>query len=234
MIVLDIPGRGRFEFESGARIGRDAAWADVLLHDDRVSRHHLEVCVQGSAYRIFDLHSRNGTSVNGRPVERTGRVLCAGDEIEVGGGVKVQVVDLTDPPPVASTVGVPASQRLRIELEGDQFVVGWGDPLSRLRDAMPFQLGLALTVLAQYRLDGLGPVPDADLRAVVWRGDADGQERGDINRLLHRLRGWFKDRDAAPPDIERPIRAGITRLELPPAALDVRPPGWIYRYLDEE
>jgi len=68
-----------------AVIGRDAS-CDVTLDDVSTSRRHARICQdpQGG-YRIEDLHSKNGTLLNDRPV--TDHVLKDGDRITIGGCV---------------------------------------------------------------------------------------------------------------------------------------------------
>lgn len=62
-------------------IGRDAG-NDVVLADPNVSRFHAEVVRDGDSVELFDLGSRNGTRLDGEPVNR-GR-LEAGAEIGIG------------------------------------------------------------------------------------------------------------------------------------------------------
>jgi hypothetical protein len=54
----------------------------VVLSDPNVSRRHAEVRREGPAIVVVDLHSTNGTKVNGAPVVR--RELVDGDEILFG------------------------------------------------------------------------------------------------------------------------------------------------------
>jgi adenylate cyclase len=49
-------------------IGRDPD-CDVVFDDDRVSRQHARLTWDGSTWRIADLSSKNGTSVDGRPIQ---------------------------------------------------------------------------------------------------------------------------------------------------------------------
>jgi DNA-binding winged helix-turn-helix (wHTH) protein len=64
-------------------LGRDTA-AQVVLDSRRVSRQHARITVAGSAARLEDLGSRNGTLVGG--VRVTGPVLLTdGAELTVGG-----------------------------------------------------------------------------------------------------------------------------------------------------
>jgi hypothetical protein len=64
-------------------IGR-APTSDCLLPDDCVSRRHAEVWRDGDRWMLRDLHSRNGTRVNGvrvvEPVE-----VRPGDRVNLGG-----------------------------------------------------------------------------------------------------------------------------------------------------
>lgn len=67
-------------------IGR-ASTADIRLDDSGVSRQHAEIRREGDDVVLVDLGSTNGSSVNGRPVERAR--LTPGDRIEVGRTVLV-------------------------------------------------------------------------------------------------------------------------------------------------
>ncbi len=63
------------------RMGRDPA-SDLCLDDPGVSRRHCLLIRQDGRFRIRDLDSRNGTFVNGTPIQE--RVLQPGDEIRIG------------------------------------------------------------------------------------------------------------------------------------------------------
>ena len=67
-------------------IGR-ASNADIRLDDTGVSRQHAEVRREGDDVILVDLGSTNGSSVNGRVVERVR--LTPGDRIEMGRTVLV-------------------------------------------------------------------------------------------------------------------------------------------------
>ncbi|MEM7287680.1 MAG: FHA domain-containing protein, partial [Actinomycetota bacterium] len=53
------------------------------LEDGNVSRRHAEIRPQGTGFKVVDLGSTNGTSVNGERIAE--RQLRDGDVIEFGG-----------------------------------------------------------------------------------------------------------------------------------------------------
>jgi hypothetical protein len=67
---------------AGATIGRSRQ-CDVVLDDPNISRTHAEIRPRGGSWVLSDLGSTNGSSLNGRRIERP-EVLKPGDEIEVG------------------------------------------------------------------------------------------------------------------------------------------------------
>ena len=79
------PGRSRERVvplrDGVTTIGRGAE-SDVTLHDSAVSRRHAEIRLADGRAEVVDLESTNGTSVNGRRVDRS--ALSDGDRIDVG------------------------------------------------------------------------------------------------------------------------------------------------------
>jgi hypothetical protein len=65
----------------GMRIGRNDD-NDVVIVDGRASRHHARIVADGSGFAIEDLHSSNGTFVDGAQVARS--KLHSGASIVVG------------------------------------------------------------------------------------------------------------------------------------------------------
>ena len=63
------------------RIGR-LPECEIPLRDNRVSRHHGQILLEGSTYYIEDSKSRHGLFVNGKKVDR--HELRLGDEIDFG------------------------------------------------------------------------------------------------------------------------------------------------------
>jgi len=70
--------------EGGLVIGRDLS-SDLCIKDKALSRHQCRVTFEGGAYVVEDMGSRNGTTVNDRPVRR--HALEDGDRIQIGGSL---------------------------------------------------------------------------------------------------------------------------------------------------
>lgn len=84
-------------------VGRDPE-ADVCLDDDAVSWHHLEIELRGGVLMATDLDSRNGTALNGEPLDRPRR-LRDGDVLSVA----EYRLELADPSPGRAGATVAAS-----------------------------------------------------------------------------------------------------------------------------
>jgi predicted component of type VI protein secretion system len=80
--LLLVSGRRLLVPPRGAAIGRSRD-CDIVLEDSSVSRHHAELCPQGSAWTIEDLGSTNGVRVNGLTIHGAHH-LHSGDRIEMG------------------------------------------------------------------------------------------------------------------------------------------------------
>jgi DNA-binding winged helix-turn-helix (wHTH) protein len=83
-----VSGPHEWALRDGANlIGRDPG-CSVRVDSPRVSRHHARVTVAGAQATLEDLHSKNGTYLEGRLVEGS-PTLRDGDEIFVGPAVLV-------------------------------------------------------------------------------------------------------------------------------------------------
>ena len=67
--------------EEDFSIGRDPT-NNLVLEDSAVSRRHCTIASDAGEFKISDLNSRNGTSINGVPPKQ--RILHDGDRIKVG------------------------------------------------------------------------------------------------------------------------------------------------------
>lgn len=85
-LVYTPPGGAEEELllapERSYRIGR-ALGNELPLADPSVSRHHLELRWEGDRWHARDLGSRNGSSLNGRPLSGEA-VLAPGDRLQLG------------------------------------------------------------------------------------------------------------------------------------------------------
>lgn len=83
LLVILGPDQGaRFELgDQTVELGRGIQNA-VRIRDTEVSRTHARLSFQQGRYHLVDLHSSNGTYVNGEPIRA--RELADGDEIQVG------------------------------------------------------------------------------------------------------------------------------------------------------
>ena len=232
MIVLLVGRKRRIQVLHSLRVGRDPVWSDLALEPAEISRHHLEIIPETAGYRAWDIGSQNGTTVNGEPVGSTGRSLAEGDLIELGGVFKLLVSTLTPPRDSPTTTLGGRAIHLLIQRQKNQFVVEFWHRGRTIRDAMPAQIGRALSLLSLYQRDGLGPVPDQDLRAIAWQGDERAQKTADINRLIARVRRWFDSRGVPAPELVRPRSAGTTQLQMAPTTLHIDPDDWLYRFLE--
>ena len=101
---------------SGERtiVGRDPE-ADIHIDDEAVSWNHLEIASRGGVLMATDLDSRNGTALNGEPLDRPRR-LRDGDTLVVGG----HRLEVSDPEPgragatvAAATPSIPLTEEER-------------------------------------------------------------------------------------------------------------------------
>ena len=68
-------------------IGREEG-SEILLQDPVVSHNHAVLRVHGERVTIEDLHSTNGTKVNGMAIGRQ-TPLAPGDQLDLGGVILV-------------------------------------------------------------------------------------------------------------------------------------------------
>jgi membrane fusion protein (multidrug efflux system) len=86
MIVVTVnqpnsePETSRFDLDR-IRIGREED-NDLVLESDSCSRYHAEILFGRGLYKVVDLNSTNGISVNGQPVQE--QLIANGDSIEIG------------------------------------------------------------------------------------------------------------------------------------------------------
>jgi len=145
-------------------IGRQDA--DLVLDDERVSRRHAVVRAVEGGLEIEDLHSANGTSVNGTAIAGRRR-LRKGDVIEIGG---VRLAADVAPSPHCVTV-------LAVKPRGSHLVVGNG-PLAGRRFAIGEEL-----IIGRQDADVLLEDPQVSRRHAVVRPVDDGLEIEDLGSI---------------------------------------------------
>jgi polysaccharide biosynthesis transport protein len=84
LVIISGPNRGTIVWldKDEITIGRDAL-CSLCLNDDAVSRKQCAVKADGGSFLIIDINSRNGSFVNGVPIQQ--KVLQHGDKIRIGG-----------------------------------------------------------------------------------------------------------------------------------------------------
>lgn len=85
-------------------VGRDPE-ADICIDDEAVSWHHLEIESRGGVLMATDLDSRNGTALNGEPLDRPRR-LRDGDVLTMA----EYRLEISDPVPGRAGGTVAASE----------------------------------------------------------------------------------------------------------------------------
>ncbi|MEJ7596134.1 MAG: ATP-binding protein, partial [Planctomycetaceae bacterium] len=102
LLVINGPNRGtRYEIASDQDvvIGRSVG-CNLRLDDSEVSRQHARIFHSGNDFVLRDLSSANGTRVNGHVM--TERVLCNGDNVQLGSSVLLFQIAEQDQPSIAS------------------------------------------------------------------------------------------------------------------------------------
>lgn len=180
MLILQRAGQAgrRFPLErSRIVIGRDAD-CDIVLDDRQVSRHHAEICWDGSAYVIEDLGSKNKTHVNGHELLSTHR-LDDGDEIQIALRYKLAFVDRGKTAPLSLELpqrGLAMVKETRAVFLAGQEVL---PPLS------PSQYRLLALLV-----DAGGAIVDREaIVGTVWpEAEEEGVSEQAIDALVRRLR----------------------------------------------
>jgi len=81
-MMKGVPAYGVYFIEGSATIGRSEE-SDIFLVDPSVSRNHATLCVEDGHVEVEDLHSTNGTFVNGERLTGVRRVV-SGDVLAFG------------------------------------------------------------------------------------------------------------------------------------------------------
>jgi type II secretory ATPase GspE/PulE/Tfp pilus assembly ATPase PilB-like protein/pSer/pThr/pTyr-binding forkhead associated (FHA) protein len=119
MQILTPNGSRTLELPSGLiSIGRQGD-NDVVIEDDRASRHHCTIQPFSGGYLLQDLGSRNGTRVNGERIDRV--VLQLGEAFVIGKTIlrvfadSVPPVELLDSSETGTDMDVPAPVAIEVD-----------------------------------------------------------------------------------------------------------------------
>ena len=103
--VSTVQGAATIELqESIITIGREADNV-VSIEDPNISKHHALLIKDGVTYKIFDLHSVNGTTVNGNRI--TAVILKEGDAVRIGYLDLTYEIAAVVPAPITPVVPAP-------------------------------------------------------------------------------------------------------------------------------
>jgi two-component system, NtrC family, response regulator HydG len=103
-------------------IGRDSS-NQIWIADSALSRRHCQVAGNGAKFTVRDLGSRNGTLVNGVPVEE--RELRHGDQICVGGSLLLFLIEQNEVPRTRNPVELTET----VDLAGSELLLRQADGL---------------------------------------------------------------------------------------------------------
>jgi len=213
-----VDGAGRMGFAGSIAIGRDTS-NDLVLPFPEVSSRHAVIEWREGSWRVRDLGSRNGTTVNGRRIT-TWRAIRVGDTLRFGGR-PWRATALGEPLPgernsvLARTAAKQQrlTQQLRLTLARDGSDAGIirleaGESCWVTRSGQPFLL-----------LDRLAWTPgewvdDSELKSMLWGRLAHRVSRSALHTIIHNTRRIFEGWGLEGQLIEK--QRGKTRLTLPP------------------
>jgi predicted component of type VI protein secretion system len=163
--------------------------ADLTLEDEAVSWNHLEIEARDQVLMATDLDSRNGTALNGEPLDRPRR-LRDGDTLIVGGN-RLEISTAGSPTPVAATVAA-------------------GEPGVALSEE---ERATAAALVAPYRSEGAfagRPATRAEIAAELHVSERTAQRR--LDALAAKLEvGSDAGRDRPRQIAARVIELGLDR-----------------------
>lgn len=179
LIVLEGPQAGqKFKIDGDVILGR-AIDCTIVVEDPEVSRSHVRITRSDvGAYVIEDLDSRNGTKINGVPVQK--QFLSFGDKIQIGPRVLILFAPF-DP------IEDQLLQRQRLEALG-RVGAGVAHDLNNMLGAISASIDF-LSRLPSDRTVGAPDVKDsiADIRTAL--GQASELARGILKFARGRSRG---------------------------------------------
>ena len=211
-------------FDGELLVGRHPA-NDLVLPFPEVSGYHAALVVKNGGWRIQDLGSTNGTTVNGRRLQRW-RAIEPGTQLRFGGVSTWRVVTLAKPDDVAvdgARLTLDPNRVPELQLE-----LAWTGPESgeiRVRHGGEQWTEMAGQSFELLVLLGRRPgawVDDLELKDWFWGSAAAEKSRTVFSSLIYNTRAIFKKHGIAGRIIEKEAaHRGCTRLALTPASVRV-------------
>ncbi len=208
----------RVVFGGELLVGRHPA-NDLVLPHREVSGYHAALVIKERAWRIQDLGSTNGTTVNGRRLQRW-RGIEVGTTLRFGGVSTWRVVSLADPglvPTGGARLTLDQAKVPTLELE-----LKWDGPESGVitvrRDGTEWseKAGQAFELLVLLARRPNEWVDDRELKEWFWGAGAENKSRTVFSSLIYNTRAIFKRHGIAGRIIEKEAaHKGQTRLNLP-------------------
>ncbi len=160
---------------------------DLTLNDRAISRQHARIWREGEAYYIEDLGSKNGTWVNGEPLQQP-RVLVDGDKIQLALTVRIAFTE-SDATVELSIDPLQLKKRLTLDMDARRVYIGQQEVIPPLS-------------LPQYRLlqklfeaGGAVCTRDEIVEAVWPEAAGEGVSEQAIDALVRRLRDRLAEVD---------------------------------------
>lgn len=167
----------RWLLEQRSMIAGRHASCDIHLPDRQISRKHARIYHTSEGFFIEDLGSKNGTYVNGEPIEQPQR-LSDGDVLQIGLAYRLSFVGAEGTVPL--TYDAEQAFTLRLDETKKQVWIG-GKVLNPPLSPAQFDL-LELLANAQ------GSIVDRDTIALTVWGSTEGVTEQAIDALIRRLR----------------------------------------------
>jgi pSer/pThr/pTyr-binding forkhead associated (FHA) protein len=179
--ITDGDDRREVELTSDRVVAGRSPECDLRLASTGVSREHAEIVRAGGTWFVCDLGSRNGTTLNGEPVERA--AIAPGDEIRLGDGVLIEVLEpgpakgpgRARPEAARPAAGDPEDREVRAPAAGRlppwREWRWWLTPVNRAGEPIALQKA----ILTVGRDEGVGLfLDDASISRMHARLDVDG------------------------------------------------------------
>lgn len=113
--VLEGPMKGsQFELEKEVIFVGRSAGNDIKIRDEGVSRRHLKIFSVESCYFIEDLKTKNGTMMNGEPIDAGfARLVTENDRIQLGSTViRLDGIGVNKPPITVEEIEAHPSEKI--------------------------------------------------------------------------------------------------------------------------